>query len=134
MKVREPKRAIKILWTKHSEEKMRFYNLSKMCLRKLLRKPDRVETGVALRTVAIMQKTGTKKYPREIWLMYQKDKKNKLQESEFRNKIKNNLTQDVLPQREKITIISAWRYPGVSPEGHPPIPEDIAREISNLKE
>ena len=97
----------KIYWTKHAKEKMRQYRLSEKRLKRVLRKPDRKELGIAPKTVAIMQTTGTKKHPTEIWLMYQKEK-------------------------EKIKIISAWRYPGKSPIGKPPpIPEDILWELKN---
>ncbi len=98
----------KIHWTKHSKKKMRQYQLSEKRVLRVLRHPDRKKTGVAPRTIAVMQITGTKKYPTEIWMMYQ-----------IRDK--------------KIKIISAWRYPGRSPVGEkPPIPDDILRELDNL--
>jgi len=100
----------KIIWTRHAREKIRQYNLSESRLKRVLRKPDRKELGIAPRTIAIMQITGTKKHPTEIWLMYQKEKS------------------------KVIKIISAWRYPGRSPRGEPPpIPEDILWEINELK-
>jgi hypothetical protein len=103
----------KIIWTRHAREKIRQYNLSESRLKRVLRKPDRKELGIAPRTIAIMQITGTKKHPTEIWMMYQITK----------SKIKN--------QKSKITkIISAWRYPGKSPIGEPPpIPEDILWDL-----
>jgi hypothetical protein len=105
----------KIHWTRHVRGKMRYYRLSETRLKRVLRKPDRKELGVAPRTVAIMQITGTRKRPTEIWLMYQKP-----------------------PPRQKrkaITIISAWRYPARSKKGKPPpIPEDILWEIEKLNE
>ncbi len=86
---------------------MRHYRLSENRLKRVLRKPDRKELGIAPRTVAIMQKTGTKKHPTEIWLMYQKQKR---------------ITK----------IITAWRYPGISPKRQPPpIPEDILWELKH---
>jgi len=97
----------KLFWTKHVKEKMHQYRLSENRIKRVLRKPDRKELGIAPRTIAIMQITGTKKHPTEIWLMYQKEKK-------------------------KLKIISAWRYPGRSPVGEPPpIPEDIFWELKN---
>jgi hypothetical protein len=94
---------------------MRHYQLSESRLRRVLKKPDRKELGIAPRTVAIMQITGTKKHPTEIWLMYQIEKI-KIQKSKFK----------------KIKIISAWRYPARSPIGEPPpIPEDILWEIKH---
>lgn len=98
----------KIYWTKHAKKKIRQYNLSEKRVKKILRRPDRKELGIAPKTIAAMQISGTKKRPSEIWIMYQK-KKSKI-----------------------IKIISAWRYPGKSPEGKPPpIPEDILWEIKN---
>jgi len=104
-----PKDSEKISWTKHVKEKMRQYQLSEKRLKRVLRAPERKETGVAPRTIAIMQSTGTKKHPTEIWLMYQ------------------------IIKSKKIKIISAWRYPGRSPVGKPPpIPDDILRELGSL--
>lgn len=100
-----------IFWTRHARGKMRFYQLSEKRLKKVLRKPDREEMGVAHGTSALMQKAGSEKNPYEIWLMYQK------------TKAKN--------REEKIKIISAWRYPGISPVGKPPIPEDVLEALKD---
>jgi len=102
-----PKDTDKIHWTNHAKRKMRQYQLSEKRLKRVLRAFDRKEEGVAPDTCAVMQKAGTKKRPKEIWLMYQ---------------IKN----------KKIKIISAWRYPGISPKREVPIPQDILEEL--LKE
>jgi hypothetical protein len=108
----------KIFWTKHVQAKMRQYRLSESRIRRVLRKPDRKDLGIAPRTIAVMQITGTKKHPTEIWVMYQKEGK--------RQKAKG--------KSEKIKIISAWRYPARSPIGEPPpIPEDILWELKDLK-
>ena len=105
----------KIIWTRHAREKMRQYNLSESRLKRVLRKPDRKELGIAPKTIAIMQITGTKKHPTEIWLMYQK----------IKLKVKSQ-------KLKVIKIISAWRYPGRSPiGGSPPIPEDTLWELKN---
>jgi len=99
-----PKDTKEIYWTKHIKEKMRYYRLSEGLLRRILRNPKRREKGIAPRTVALMQ-PGNAKKPSEIWLMYQ------------------------LVGRKK-KMISAWRYPGISPIGEPiPIPEDILEEL-----
>lgn len=89
-----------IIWTKHSQKKMAYYHLSKQRVRRILRHPDRVEEGIAPQTVAVMQKYGSKKRPKELWVMLQ----------EIGSKIGS-----------RIRIISAWRYPGISPKGQPPI-------------
>jgi hypothetical protein len=105
---REPKNTERIFWTKHSKEKMRFYGLSESRLKRLLFNPKRVEKGIVPKTIAIMQPTGTKKHPTEIWLMYQKTGK-------------------------KIKIITAWRYPAISPIGEEiPIPKDILSELKTI--
>lgn len=99
----------KIIWTRHSKEKMRYYRLSENRLLRILRNPERKEIGIAPRTVAVMQRAGTKKHPTEIWLLYQKFQK-------------------------KLKIISAWRYPGISPVREPPpIPEDILWQLTKEK-
>lgn len=99
----------RILWTRHCQEKMRYYRLSEARLKRVLRSHKRIEQGVAPETVAIMQPTGSRKHPTEIWLMYQK-------------------------KNSKIKMISAWRYPGVSPVGQPPpIPEDVRQDLQSLR-
>ncbi len=100
----------KIIWTKHSENKMRFYNLSKQRVLRVLNNPFRIEAGVAPKTIACMQpvnRNKLKKWKQEIWIMYQKS-------------------------GNKIKIISAWRYPGVSPQQNP-IPQEILKELKELK-
>jgi len=115
MRLRLPKNDEKVSWTKHVKGKMRQYQLSERRLKRVLRHPTRKEIGVAPETIAVMQPTGTKKHPTEIWLMYQIVK----------SKIKN--------QNPKIRIISAWRYPGKSPIGKPPpIPNDILEYLDDI--
>jgi hypothetical protein len=100
---------MKIHWTKHSEKKIKFYNLSKQRLKRVLLKPYRIEEGIAPNTLALMQPAKIKKdgkrktWKQEIWIMIQKD-------------------QDL------IKIISAWRYPGISPQTNP-IPKEIIDEL-----
>lgn len=102
----------KLYWTMHVKRKMRYYALSENRVKSVMRKPDRREFGIAPNTIAVMQKTGTKKNPTEIWSMY----------------------QDVISKRKKTTkVISAWRYPGVSPKGKlPEIPEDTLLELKRM--
>lgn len=110
MLLKLPQNSEKIHWTKHSKEKMRQYQLSENRLKRVLRGPERKEEGIAPETIAVMQITGTKKHPTEIWLMYQIVK--------------------IRGKEQKIKIISAWRYPGRSPtQEPPPIPEDIFQEL-----
>lgn len=117
MKFKEPKNIGLIYWTEHSKEKMKFYSLSESRLKRILRNPEREEKGIAPRTVAVMQKTKSKK-PTEIWLMYQiaaSQRKSEIQNPKSKTKMK------------RIVIISAWRYPGISPVGALPIPEDVLK-------
>lgn len=108
MRFKKAKNPDEIIWTKHSLEKMRFYHLSENRLKRVLRNPDRKEEGIAPGTLAAMQRTGSKKYPTEIWVMFQNIGK-------------------------KIKIISAWRYPGISPVNKPiPIPDDIKKTLAFL--
>ena len=111
MRFKKPKNTNEITWTKHSMEKMRFYNLSENRLKRVLRNPDRKEAGIVPETLAVMQRTGTKKHPTEIWLMYQA----------IQSKVKSS----------KLKVISAWRYPGISPvDKEIPIPEDIKKALA----
>ena len=97
----------KIFWTMHSKIKMRQYRFSEKRVLRILRKPNRIEEGIAPKTIAAMQITGTKKRPTEAWMMYQI----------IKSKVKS--------QKSKVRIISVWRYPGRTPKGQKPIiPED----------
>lgn len=103
----------KLHWTEHSKLKMRQYGLSKIKLIQLIRKPERIEKGIAEGTTAVMQTNKSfskaRKPSGETWLMYTEDKN-------FRK------------------IISAWRYPGISKPGESiPIPEHIRQELKNLQ-
>jgi hypothetical protein len=92
-------------WTKHVEEKMRYYNLSESRVKRVFRHPHRVEEGVAENTTAAMQTAGSKKHPYEVWMMYQINE-------------------------QAIQVISAWRYPGKSKPGDVvPVPDDILAEL-----
>ncbi|MFA5050524.1 MAG: hypothetical protein WC499_00190 [Patescibacteria group bacterium] len=108
MYFKAPKNDFKTIWTRHAVSKMRQYGLSENCLKRLLRNSIRQEEGIAPDTTAIMQVSGSKKHPTEIWLMYQK-------------------------VGEKIKIVTAWRYPGISPKKEIPMPEDIKGFVKNYK-
>lgn len=97
------------IFTRHSEYKMRQYSLSAQKVRGIIRNPKRREVGIVPKTVAVMQPSSVKKengkeiWKQEIWVLYKEEVKGK-------------------------KIISAWRYPGVSPK-RDPIPSDILREL-----
>ncbi len=127
-----PKDTERISWTRHVKKKMRQYALSEKRLGRVLRNPERKEIGIAPKTIAIMQSTGSKKHPTEIWLMYQiiKIKNQKENQSLHSLSLQSN---EVKNKGRKLIIISAWRYPGISPKGKlPPIPEDILQELKKI--
>jgi|SRR3989339_2067392 len=103
-------------WTLHSQEKMRFYNLSESRVRRVMHSPKRTEWGIAPNTVAMMQPSTSSKKPYEIWVMFQEI---------------NSFGPNKTLKKKRRRVITAWRYPGKSPV-HDPIPEDILREIKSL--
>jgi hypothetical protein len=105
----------KIFWTKHSKAKMRQYRFSEKRVLSILRRPERKEIGIAPKTIAAMQLSGTKKHPSEVWMMYAV------------------LNKSFAGKKQKIVrIISAWRYPGRTPTGQRPvIPKDTLEELKN---
>jgi hypothetical protein len=108
MEFKFPKNDDKYYWTNHVGRKMMFYGLSADRIKRVMRSPKRSENGIAEGTIAVMQPTGSKK-PSEVWVMYQAPSKR--------------------GKRRKI-IITAWRYPGVSPvRDEIPIPIDILEEL-----
>ncbi len=105
---KEPENTKEFYWTNHIKRKMRYYGLGEGRLRRVLKSSKRKEEGIAPGTIALMQSAGTKK-PSEIWLMYQQ-----------------------IGRKKK--MISAWRYPGISPVGQEiPIPDDILEELKKEK-
>lgn len=108
-----PKNNEKYHWTNHVIRKMMQYGLSPSRVLRIIRFPKRVEKGIVPDTVAVMQPrkvtsslrgrpTGWKD---EVWVMYATRGKKKI-------------------------IITAWRYPGVSPVREEiPIPADILEEL-----
>jgi len=139
MQFKLPKNNDRYQWTLHSIEKMKFYGLSEQKVLGIIKRPKRKEEGIVKNTVAVMQpvspkldKEGRAVWKNEIWTMYQTSKAGNSKSKITNNKQIQNLKfpnlQNLLnPQKKK--IISAWRYPGVSPE-HNPIPEEILRGIA----
>ncbi|MEI8103934.1 MAG: hypothetical protein WCG84_03500 [Candidatus Moraniibacteriota bacterium] len=110
----------KILWTPHAEYKMKGYGLSRQRVLRIIRHPERVEEGILDGAVAVMQPVsvkiveGKKIWRQEIWAMYLVGKK------ALKGKSGSGLY-----------VVSAWRYPGVSPK-RAPIPAEIMREVANM--
>lgn len=107
-----PKDTARLRWTRHIKNKMVFYHLSGAQVLRIVRKPERREEGIAPETVAAMKtkKASGAKTARseELWVMFKTNK-------------------------GKITMISAWRYPGKTKPGErPEIPEDTMRELERI--
>ncbi len=107
-----PRLAGRYLWTQHSRMKMRHYRLTESRIMRVIRHPARVEEGILEGAIACMQPSEGKNYS-EIWSMYVV------------------LKPQVKTQKPKIKIITAWRYPGKSPE-RDPVPPEVLREVKNL--
>jgi hypothetical protein len=126
------------LWTQHAEFKMKYYRLSKQKVLGVVRRPDRVEKGIVEDTVAAMQPVspkvvgGKKVWKQEIWVMYQMKKtKNGKRAAKTVGNVRDERLEKLrmaLGSDQQVRIISAWRYPGVSPKDRT-LPEEIIREI-----
>lgn len=114
-------------FTLHSQYKMQQYGLSEQRVRSVIRSPKRREEGIMPKTVAVMQPVSMKKiegkevWKQEIWVMFQLRNQERAPK-----KGERRIGHAFAPQ--KVRIISAWRYPGVSPKRNP-IPEEILREL-----
>jgi hypothetical protein len=107
MDIKAIKNSGNYFWTNHSKYKLLQYGLSPTLVKKVIRRPARIENGIAPDTTAAMVRKDGKKIKKEVWVMYQK-----------------------MGHRKK--IISAWIYPGVSPKGKEIfIPEDVWEEINS---
>ena len=138
------------VFTRHAEYKMRQYGLSVQKVKSVIRSPKRREEGIVPRTVAVMQPVGLKRilddkparnathnasggetWKQEIWVMFQQSTKNSQQLTGTKQqKIRDKNPRLLLSANGSLKIISAWRYPGISPKRNP-IPEDILRELES---
>ncbi len=130
MQFKIPKNNEKYYWTKHSLEKMKYYGLTGQRVLRVIRAPQRIEKGIVKNTIAVMQppsyktKNGKKIWTQEIWAMYQiKSPESKVGSQ---NAMLNSKSYNL--KASKLKIISAWRYPGVSPKNNP-IPKEIIDEM-----
>lgn len=107
----------KYIWTNHAQMKLRHYRLTEARIKRVIRYPSRIEESIVEGAVACMQPSEGKQYS-EIWAMYvlikSKDK-----------------SQKIKAIGTKMKIITAWRYPGKSPE-RDPVPANVLREIKTL--
>lgn len=111
-----PKNDKRYTWTSHVKQKMMFYGITPSMVKRIIRHPHRTEEGIAEDTVASMQKAKTKK-PQEIWVMYSISK--------------NPRSETINNKHNKIKIITAWRFPGISPE-RDPVPQEVINEVKSL--
>lgn len=143
MQWKPPKNTEKYYWTAHVANKMRYYGLSSQKILGVINRPKRIETGIAQDTVAVMIPAGTIKkegkeesWKQEIWVMYQlKNLKFKISNLKLDAEKKNQKLkelQEKVNTKKQITIISAWRFPGMSPKNNP-IPDEIIRELEELQ-
>ena len=103
----------KYRWTNHVQRKLQFYGLTPSRVLRVIRAPDRMEEGIVDGTLAAMQTAGTTARPWEVWVMWRDDG-----------------TSTPLRAAKKV-IITAWRYPGVSPvREKAPIPAGILAELA----
>lgn len=133
-------------FTLHAQYKMKQYGLSEQRVRSVIRYPKRREEGIVPKTIAVMQPVSVKKvngkparpgepgrsggetWKQEIWALFQiKNQKSKIKISNQNAKLEKFKTQLSFGGKQ-LVVISAWRYPGVSPKRHP-IPEEILREL-----
>lgn len=134
--IKFPENTARFSWTRHIKNKMVFYNLSGAQILRIFSNPERREEGVAPKTIAAMKTmkhnvktaaTGApqKKRETEVWIMYtvntgKKTAHSKLEDAGFKK-----------PKTSKITMISAWRYPGKTKVGErPKIPEGLLEELA----
>ena len=124
LKFRLPKNDKDYYWTSHSKSKMMQYRLSEQKIKTILNNPERTESGVAPKTLAVMVRNDKSTCPsrrrerkEEIWVMYQTI----------------GLRGKGIGERKRKVIISVWRYPGVSKKRDIPIPEDVLKELEEYK-
>lgn len=137
MQFKPPKNSDKYQWTNHVKDKMLYYGISESLIKRIVRFPKRKEKGIASNTIAVMQPTSSKK--QEIWVMYQTIESKILGMRAERLKKEENAAYFQLSTASsslpKIRIISAWRYPGVSPVNKPiPIPDEILSAVAEICE
>lgn len=129
MQTKPPKNDRNHYWTMHSQRKLLQYGLTPNRIKRIIKNPDRKEEGIALRTIAVMQRKN-KKDPKkgEIWVMYQKNIKT---ENEKRKTEKKECLSGKWPKKRlqatsyelqanasgRVKIISAWVYPAETPKG-----------------
>lgn len=121
------------------KDKMVYYGLGEGRIRRVIKNGARREEGVAPNTVAMMQRNDTPKRKEEIWVMVQENKKSTPTPRNGGGRGSDRSVGERLEalrlslHKPKMTIISAWRYPGITKPGKAiPIPEDILAELEGV--
>lgn len=138
MQFKIPKNTKEVFWTQHSLFKIQFYSLSAQKVLGVIKKPERKEEGIVKNTIAVMRPVnpkilnGKKNWKQEVWVMYQTRRAGNLNDQISNPKqIRNSKFKIKNFAKRQLRIISAWRYPGVSPQKNP-IPSDILAEVESL--
>lgn len=121
-----PKSDARFGWTRHIKNKMVYYGISKAQIMRIFRRPERTEEGIAPETIAAMKtkKSSGKTKNSEIWIMYSLNTKPPIARAT------GYVSRDT--RRSRVTMISAWRYPGKTKPGErPPIPLEILNELTS---
>jgi hypothetical protein len=130
MEFKFPKNDEKYFWTNHVGRKMMFYGLSADRIKRVMRSPKRSEKGVADGTIAVMQPAGSKARPSEVWVMYAISKKSRTLSLLKGSHESLDKLGTIAKNGNRKIIITAWRYPGISPvRDEIPIPIDILEEL-----
>ena len=105
MNFKQPQNDHRYLWTMHSKQKLFQYAMGPNVVKRIIRHPDRRQEGIAENTIAVMRRKDLKSSKREAWVMYQN-------------------------VGSKKKIISAWIYPGESPQGQQIyVPDEVWEEL-----
>lgn len=119
---------------------MRQYGLSESRLKRVIRFPLRSEEGILSGAVAAMQPAsvttsgGKQSWKQEIWVMYVLEDAQKRMPQDNRDseaKVQNDPFGILKKKGKRIRIITAWRYPGVSPLRNP-VPREVLEEVRSL--
>ena len=116
------------VWTHHAHDKMRYYRLTEARIKRIIRHPIRVEEGVIEEAIACMQ-------PASTYVNASVDKSAHTNSSrQSFGKVKNNYSEIWVMyavKQKQIIVITAWRYPGKSPE-RDPVPQKVLSEVRNI--
>lgn len=88
MDIKAIKNTREFFWTNHSKYKLLQYGISPTIVKKVIRRPERIEDGIAPETVAVMMRKDTKKTERSLGDVSKKERRKNV-------KNKNNFYLDL---------------------------------------